>query len=155
MRLIVSILAVVIAGPAFAQGAGSPQHFMEQWDANADGAVTPAEAQAKRGEVFYMFDQNEDKVLDSAEWALVAEHMAAEMDAKAEGGQRQGQGQGSGHGQGKGPGAVMHQAMTPGFNDADGDGVVTEAEFLAATDRLFAGLDRNGDGQASAADFAR
>ena len=151
MRLIVSILAVVIAGPAFAQGAGSPQHFMEQWDANADGAVTPAEAQAKRGEVFYMFDQNEDKALDSAEWALVAEHMAAEMDAKAEGGQ----GQGKGHGQGKGPGAVMHQAMTPGFNDADGDGVVTEAEFLAATDRLFAGLDRNGDGQASAADFAR
>lgn len=147
MRLIVSILAVVIAGPAFAQGAGSPQHFMEQWDANADGAVTPAEAQAKRGEVFYMFDQNEDQVLDSAEWALVAEHMAAEMSSKAGGGQ--------GHGQGKGPGAVMHQAMTPGFNDADGDGVVTEAEFLAATDRLFAGLDRNGDGQASAADFAR
>ena len=145
MRLTVSILTIVLAGPAFAQGAGSPLHFMEQWDANADGAVTLAEAQAKRGEVFYMFDQTEDKRLDAAEWALVAEHMAAEMDAKA----------GAGHGRGKGPGAVMHQAMTPGFNDADGDGVVTETEFLAATDRLFAGLDRNGDGQATAADFAR
>ena len=153
MRLIVSILAIVLAGPAFAQGAGSPLHFMEQWDANADGAVTLAEAQAKRGEVFYMFDQTEDKNLDGAEWALVAEHMAAEMDAKAGG--SHGQGQGQGLGQGKGPGAVMHQAMTPGFNDADGDGVVTETEFLAATDRLFAGLDRNGDGQATAADFAR
>lgn len=145
MRLIVSILAVIIAAPAFAQGAGSPQHFMEQWDADADGAVSRAEAQTKRGEVFYMFDQNEDKVLDAAEWALVDEHIAAEMDAKA----------GGGHGQGKGPGAVMHEAMTPDFNDADGDGVVTEVEFMAATDRLFAGLDRNGDGQASAADFAR
>lgn len=151
MRLTVSILAIVLAGPAFAQGAGSPLHFMEQWDANGDGAVTLAEAQAKRGEVFYMFDQTEDKTLDAAEWALVAEHMAAEMDAKAGGSH----GQGRGQGQGKGPGAVMHQAMTPGFNDADGDGVVTETEFLAATDRLFAGLDRNGDGQATAADFAR
>ena len=151
MRLIVSILAIVLAGPAFAQGAGSPLHFMEQWDANADGAVTLAEAQAKRGEVFYMFDQTEDKNLDGAEWALVAEHMAVEMDAKAGGSH----GQGQGLRQGKGPGAVMHQAMTPGFNDADGDGVVTETEFLAATDRLFAGLDRNGDGQATAADFAR
>ena len=45
--------------------------------------------------------------------------------------------------------------VPPNFNDADGDGVVTEAEFLAATDRLFAGLDRNGAGQATAADFAR
>lgn len=151
MHLTVSILAIVLAGPAFAQGAGSPLHFMEQWDADGDGAVTLAEAQAKRGEVFYMFDQTEDKNLDGAEWALVAEHMAVEMDAKAGGSH----GQGQGLRQGKGPGAVMHQAMTPGFNDADGDGVVTETEFLAATDRLFAGLDRNGDGQATAADFAR
>ena len=153
MRLMVSILAALLAAPAFAQDAGSPQHFMEQWDADGDGAVTLAEAQAKRGEVFYMFDQNEDKRLDAAEWALVAEHMAAEMDGKAGGGH--GLSHGQGQGRGKGPGAVMHQAMTPGFNDADGDGLVTEAEFLAATDRLFAGLDRNGDGQASAADFAR
>lgn len=154
MRLIFSMLAALAAGPAFAQDAGSPQHFMEQWDADADGTVSRAEAQAKRGEVFYMFDQNEDQALDAAEWALVAEHMAAEMEAKAGTGSGNGQGQGQGHGGGRGPGAVMHEAMTPGFNDADGDGMVTEAEFLAATDRLFAGLDRNGDGQASAADFA-
>ncbi|MFN7224931.1 MAG: EF-hand domain-containing protein, partial [Paracoccaceae bacterium] len=60
-----------------------------------------------------------------------------------------------GMGYGNGPGAIMHEAMTPAFNDADGDGVVTEAEFTAATQKLFPMLDRNADGVLTTADFGR
>ena len=161
LTLAMMLLAVPALG--LAQADAPAAHFMEQWDADADGQVTLAEAQTKRGEVFYMFDQDGDKALNAAEWALVAEHMQAEMDAKAEtqpgtgagNGAGQGAGKGMGGGQGgRGPGQAIHAAMTPEFNDADGDGRVSEAEFLAATDRLFAALDRNADGAVSQADFA-
>ena len=162
-RLTLTLGLLAVPGLGFAQPQDPAAHFMEQWDGNADGQVTQAEAQTKRGDVFYMFDQDGDKALNAAEWALVAEHMQAEMDAKAEtrpgtgagNGAGQGAGKGMGGGQGgRGPGQAIHAAMTPEFNDADGDGRVSEAEFLAATDRLFAALDRNADGAVSQADFA-
>ncbi len=47
-------------------------------------------------------------------------------------------------------------AMDP-FADADanGDGVITRAEFLTARSARFAKLDRNGDGAVSRDDFGR
>lgn len=147
---------VAVSSPVLAQGDGQAVHFLEQWDADADGKVTLEEARSKRGEVFYMFDSDEDGTLNPDEWALVADHMQAEMDLKSEMRPAKGQGQGQGQGKGmNGPGQAMHAAMSPAFNDADGNGVVTEAEFVAATDTLFTNLDRNADGVVSAADFAR
>lgn len=133
------------------QGKGNGQmgaHFIEQWDADGDGRVTLDEARGKRADVFAMFDKDDNGAFDATEWAGVAEHLAAE-----EGGN--GQGKGGGHGKGRGPGVHVHAAMTPEFNDADGNGTVTLEEFTGATDRLFTLLDTDGDGAVSAADFGR
>lgn len=47
-------------------------------------------------------------------------------------------------------------AMDPFANaDANGDGVITRAEFLAARSARFAKMDRNGDGAVARDDFGR
>ena len=139
---------VLTAGLAAAQG-NPGAHMMEQWDTDSDGVLTLEEARAKRNEIFYMFDKDSDGTLSAEDWAGVEEHLAAELGAG------EGHGEGGGGGQGNGPGAAIHDAMTPAFNDADGDGTVTAAEFEAATDALFKRLDRTGDGVVTVADFGR
>lgn len=139
-------LAVLLGAPAHAQQGNPGAHMLDQWDADGDGQVTSEEATTKRGEVFYMFDLDSDGSLSAEDWAAVAQHMADELGTK---------GAGMGQGHGNGPGAVMHEAMTPAFNDTDGDGTVTEAEFMAATQKLFPMLDRNADGVLTVADFGR
>lgn len=139
-------LAGLLTAPAFAQQGVPGASMLEQWDADGDSQVTLEEATTKRGEVFYMFDSDTDGTLSAEEWAGVAQHMADEMGTK---------GAGMGHGLGNGPGAIMHEAMTPAFNDADGDGNVTEAEFTDATQKLFPLLDRDADGILTTADFGR
>lgn len=130
-------------GLAFAQAVPSA-NLLDQWDIDGDGTLTLDEARTKRGELFFMFDTGNDGVLSAADWAGVASHMT---DAAI------GPGAGAGPGAGRGPGAVMHDAMTPAFNDANGDGQVTLEEFDAATDKLFAALDSNGDHLVTTADF--
>lgn len=150
--LTLTAVLVAFAGASMAQQGNPGAHFLEQWDADADGGVTAAEVAAKRSDVFYMFDQDGDGVLSASDWALVEEHMAQELGG---GGKGQGQGQG-GHGANMaGPGKAVHEAMTPSFNDADGDGSVTVAEFDAASAKLFPLLDQNADGAVTSADFAR
>lgn len=175
LLLAVSLTAGIAGFQANAQSEAPGAHFMEQWDMNADGEVTLEEAREKRSEVFVMFDADEDGTLNATEWMAVAEHLAAEEaqgGAVNQMGQGKGQGQGKGHGQGGGngkggnqgegraqqpggPGAYMHDAMTPAFNDINGDGTVTLAEFTEATNTLFPQIDRNGDGVVSTADFGR
>jgi len=89
--LILTTTFVAFAGAAMAQQGNPGAHFLEQWDADANGAVTAPEVAAKRSDVFFMFDQDNDGVLSSEDWALVEEHMAQELGAG-------GQGQGNGHG---------------------------------------------------------
>ncbi|MFN3576783.1 MAG: hypothetical protein ACK4TJ_07380 [Tabrizicola sp.] len=36
-------LAFLVAGPSFSQQGNPGQHFLEQWDADGDGAVTTAD----------------------------------------------------------------------------------------------------------------
>jgi hypothetical protein len=54
-------------------------HFMENWDLDGDGQVTFAEAEERRGDIFTMFDQDEDGLLSSEEYDLFDETRAAEM----------------------------------------------------------------------------
>ncbi|MDP3261990.1 MAG: EF-hand domain-containing protein [Tabrizicola sp.] len=143
--LAAAALILALSGGAFAQQGNPGQHFLEQWDGDADGSVTSAEVTTKRQEVFGMFDQDADAVLTAAEWALVEEHMALEMAPK---------GPGAGMNRAA-PGKAMHEAMTPAFNDADGDGQVTLAEFDTASGKLFPLMDVNADGVVTGADFLR
>lgn len=198
---LITLAAFAVTSPSFAQQTDPGAHMLEQWDADADGRVTIAEATTKRGEIFFMFDADSNGVLSAEEWDSVGQHMADEMQAKGAGhvmgqgmgqamdgedmaggmghnmghgagmggghakGNKKGHGAGHGNGQGKGqqmgqgmgngPGAVMHDAMSPAFNDADGNGSVTEAEFTSATAKLFPLLDRDGDGAVTSADFGK
>jgi hypothetical protein len=43
--------------------------------------------------------------------------------------------------------------MRPEFNEVDGDGLVTKSEFMSASERLFAALDRDASGKIDFADF--
>jgi Ca2+-binding EF-hand superfamily protein len=145
MKPILVVALALMSGAAFAEQGNPGQHFLEQWDADGDGGVTLAEVTAKRSEVFAMFDQNADQVLSAEEWALVGEHLGIELAPN-----------GPGAGMNKAaPGKAVQDAMAPAFNDGDGDGQVTLAEFDAASAKLFPLMDVDGDGAVTAADFAR
>ena len=129
------------AATAQAQQPGA--HFLENFDGNGDGQVTLAEVREKRGEIFYMLDQDENGALDSAEYDLFDATRAADRENQAAGCGKGGQG-------GKGD---QGSGMTREVTDLNGDGMVTEAEFLQAADAWFAQKDRNGDNLITAADF--
>ena len=121
---------------------GVAAHFIENWDLDGDGSVTLEEAREKRGELFYMFDSDENGQLDSAEYDLFDETRLADM-------KEQGMGKG---GPKKGSGAAM---LAREFSDADNNGEVSQQEFLDATDTWFARMDRNADGLLTMDDFGK
>lgn len=125
-----------------AQQGGGMAHFMDEWDMNQDGQVTADDIAARRGDLFDMFDLNGDSTIDAEEQAIMASTIAGQEDNNREG-----------HGA-NGPGPRIHAAMVPAYNDANADGLVTAEEFAAASPRLFAELDSNGDGVLNRADFA-
>lgn len=138
-------LTILLTGSALAQQGNPGQFFLEQWDADADGSVTADEVTAKRSEVFDMFDQDSDQVLSAAEWTLIEEHIGMEL---APGGPGAGMNKAA-------PGKAVKTAMSAAFNDTDGDGQVTRAEFDAGSSKLFPLMDVDGDGVVTMADFAR
>ncbi len=136
------VAALSLVAAAHAQQLQPGVHFIENWDMNADGQVTLAEAQEKRGELFYMFDQDEDGMLSDAEYDLFDETRKADMDENA-GGHDKGQMRG------------VNKGLTREFNDSDGDGQVSQDEFIANAEAWFNMMDRNGDGIVTTADFGR
>jgi hypothetical protein len=130
---------------------GAMMEFVQEWDMNEDGRVTPDDLTERRGMLFEMFDLDGDGGIDGAEQANMAQTIAGQMESN-HGAQGRGNGQGGGHGRG-GPGQMIHNAMTAAYADADGDGVLSIGEWADATQRLWAKLDRNGDGQLDRDDF--
>ena len=57
---------------------------------------------------------------------------------------------GGGHGKGM---QNLEAPMQRSFNDANADGEVSAEEWAAASPKMFAALDRNGDGSITTADF--
>lgn len=135
-------LAAFLPLSALAQIGQPGLHFVENWDGDADGQVTLAEATEKRGDIFFMFDQDENDVLDDAEYTLFDETRQADMQANAGGYQN-------------GPMRGVNQGLMRDFNDADGDGQVSKEEFLARVPDWFKMMDKNGDEVITTADFGR
>jgi len=138
MKITTFALAALIPLSVAAQGAPG-SHFIESWDLNADGTVTLAELEEKRGDVFYMFDADENGMLDADEYASFDEVRAADMENQGD------------HAQGK-MGRVQ-EGMQMTFNDANGDGQVSEAEFLAKAADWLTIIDRDESGDVTSADF--
>lgn len=151
--LFAALLLAAFAAPASAQVPG--EEFMIQWDLDGDGRVVLAEAEERRGLVFDMFDDNADGRFSADEYALIDEHKALEAEIGKGPGQAQGQGRGKGADRAGDLGFATAAAEGMQAFDADGDGVVTRAEFVAGTAIWFAGRDRDGDGAITAADFGR
>lgn len=157
MPLVTSVIAILIAVPASAQGNGQRgANFIANWDVSNTGYVTLEDMQTRRGDLFDMFDQDGSGYLETDELAEMAETVAMQDASRAErqAEQRAERQQGRGQGRNANPtGEVVHDAMSLEFNDADGDGRISKPEFLAATKRLFDMLDVNGDGRLDLSDF--
>lgn len=136
----ISLALLFAAAPALAQQGQPGAHFVENWDLDGDGAVTVEEAAKRRSDVFASFDANEDGFLDAEEYVLFDEARANDLAT---------------HGGQQGRGAMMRAAdgMMLDRNDTDGDGKVSREEFLAQAATWIAGMDRNGDGVITTADF--
>jgi Ca2+-binding EF-hand superfamily protein len=146
-------LTLALSGGAFAQQGNPGAHFVQNWDQDGDGAVTQAEAQTMRDNLFTTFDADEDGKLSTEEFdafdtvrAADQEEMRAEMGVKA----------GGGLGKGMGPGMMRAEGgMMRTFNDADGDGAVSREEFVGRTADWFVMMDQTGDGKITEDDFGR
>ena len=163
--------AALIAAPVFA----APGHGAKG-DADANGTVTRAEAQAHATEMFARMDANKDGKLDASDRSAKRADMQAEMferlDANKDGNiskaewdqhsadrvakraeKRADAGDGKRgmrghHGKRGGHGMMMARA------DTDGDEVISQAEFQTAALARFDAADANRDGQVTAEERA-
>ncbi len=140
VKFALALAAALAAAPALAQTQMPGEHFITNWDADADGAVTLDEATARRGDIFVTFDADEDGALSAEEYV--------QFDAARASDQAQMR-------QGNGKVSMMREegGMQLGFNDTDGDGAVSRDEFLARTPDWFAMMDRDADGKVTQQDF--
>lgn len=133
-----ALILATVGSCIAAEGPGA--HFIENWDLNGDGAVTAEEARERRGNVFASFDANDDGFLDAEEYVLFDEARA------------QDQAENEPKGMGKGARNPAN-GMRLEVNDTDGDGKVSEVEFLDNAASWIKMIDRNGDGVVTVADF--
>lgn len=139
MKIRMATAALLLSASAlFAQNAPGAQ-FMANWDLDGNGTATVEELREMRGNVLVTFDSNEDGALDAEEYVMFDE--ARQNDVDTAPGQQRGQMQ------------RVADALGLAASDTDGDGRVSQEEFLAGADRWFAQLDKNGDGGITTADF--
>ena len=117
-------------------------HFIMNWDLDGDGSVTRAEIETRRQDVFYAFDNDQNGALDAGEYVFFDQARANDMANEP------------GHGQGGGM-QFADEGMSLAFNDADGDGVVSNDEFIAKAADWLILMDRDGSGDITSADFGR
>jgi hypothetical protein len=135
---VLAALSALIPGIVLAQDTPGA-HFIANWDLDENGSVSVAEITTRRSDIFVMFDQDENGVLNAEEYVLFDETRAADMENNA-----------GGHGKG---GNRMQIGLTLAFNDTDQDGSVSRAEFLAKSEAWVIEIDRDGDRDITLADF--
>lgn len=136
---VIATFAILTPFAAFAEDTPG-SHFILNWDLDESGAVTVAEVTERRDMVFNMFDQDENGSLNAEEYLIFDQTRAVDMKNNA----------GGGHGQG---GGRMQEGLTLGFNDTDGDGEVSKAEFLGRSAAWITMVDRDEDDVITPADF--
>jgi hypothetical protein len=177
--LTLSMAALLAAGGAYAAQGQVQGQLRPKMDADSNGVITRAEAQAQATSMFARMDVNRDGKIDQADRQLRREtmktHMFERLDAnkdgtlsKAEflagrgtgerGGRRQHMAGANSDGVGMhrrgGRGGRMRSGMMGATRlaDADKDGAITPAEFSAAALTRFDAMDTNKDGQVTQAE---
>ncbi|MBB1093273.1 EF-hand domain-containing protein [Rhodopseudomonas pseudopalustris] len=138
IKAVAAIVATVVSTAAAAQSA-SLEHFLEQWDGNGDAIVTGAEIRQGREQRFYAFDVDGNGYIDQQEYARfdkVREAGIARFSPEDQVNIRR-----------------VAKGLTREWNDADGDGRVSRAEFLDGGDTWLKALDKDGDGAVTLKDL--
>lgn len=164
-KLIASVLAAsaLLVGAALAASPERPRI-----DANGDGFVSRAEAEAGASQQFDKLDSDKNGKLDDADRAALREkhserhkerrearkermeaHREAGPGAPPSEGMRAGPGGHRFHHRGGGPMGMMLMAH-PGEADRNGDGALSKQEFVTQGLRFFDAMDANGDGKVEA-----
>ena len=133
-------VTALFASAAIAQTTPGDQ-FIQNWDLNGDGIATLEELHEMRGNVFFTFDANDDGYLDAEEYVMFDE--ARQNDVNNYESDQRAQMQ-----------AVADDMSLPN-SDIDGDGRVSEHEFLVGADRWFTDLDTDHSGTITLVDFNR
>lgn len=177
--LTLSMAAMLAAGGAYAAQGQFQGQLKPKMDADGNGVITRAEAQAQATSMFARMDVNRDGKIDQADRQLRREtmktHMFERLDANKDGtlskaeflagrgaGERGGRRQhmaganedGAGMHRRGGRGGKMRGGMMGAARvaDADKDGAITPAEFTTAALTRFDAMDTNKDGQVTRAE---
>ena len=137
MKKLITLAVLTITTTASAQEMA--QHFFKSWDTNEDGAITLEELFNKRDNVFASFDLDEDGILNLEEYTTFDEARANDH---------------AGNGGEEGKGNGFHKGMELAFNDVNGDGEVSRAEFLTMSKDWFIAMDKSEDGKVTIEDLA-
>lgn len=140
-RITLTVAAIALGTAAMAQQGNPGAHFIENWDLDENGQVSLEEATERRGDIFTTFDSDDDGVLSGEEHDLFDQARANDMAEN---------GLGRGNGRNNPANGMLRQ-----FTDANGDGLVSRDEFMAAVPGWYARMDRNGDGTVTTDDFGR
>ena len=105
--------------------------MMKMFDANGDHMVSKEEYDEYYGKIFDELDPDKDGSVDAKEWTGPSKN--SKLDLTTGGYSRE-----------------LRSMKMMGKMDADGDHKVTKDEFLAFHDKVFATMDKKGEGQITA-----